>query len=223
MDLEIIKSSTYNSIVPRILTNVELTSVADRLSLKMDSFDLDSVVVDSEGLALFEVGEVVPSVEFNCWGVADTFVAVGSCGDSCVETGVAVVLPDGWGSLSVGITLVDEVSPVSLFLGLEEGKGYSEVTIVFSKIKCVCVVHDQITGTVNCHVLHSFRRFHGFFYFWRGLIYFWSWTTWTTSLTTVWSFLSGTTCDLTAIAALGFWSFTAWTICDLTCYMRCWF
>ncbi len=48
MDLEIIKSSTYNSILPRIFTNVELTSVADRLPLKMDSFDLDSVIVDPQ-------------------------------------------------------------------------------------------------------------------------------------------------------------------------------
>ena len=39
-----------------------------------------------------------------------------------METCVGIVLPDSWGSLSIGITLVDEVSPVSLFLGLEQGK-----------------------------------------------------------------------------------------------------
>ena len=83
--------------------------------------------------------DVVPSVEIDCWGVDDTFITAGSCGDSCMETCVVIMLSNSWSSLSIGITFVEEVSPVSLSLGLVQGKGYSEIGIVFSKGKCVCV------------------------------------------------------------------------------------
>ena len=63
----------------------------------------------------------------------------GSLDEWAGGNGVAIMLPDSWGSLSIGITFVKEVSPVSLSLGLVQGKGYSEIGIVFSKSKCVCV------------------------------------------------------------------------------------
>ena len=70
-----------------------------------------------------------------------------------METCVAIMLPDSWGSLSVAVTFVEKIPPVSLFLGLQQGKGYGEISIVGTKRKGICVVYHQIvTHTIDNHV-----------------------------------------------------------------------
>ena len=80
-----------------------------------------------------------------------------------METCVGIALPDSWGPLSVAVTFVEKIPPVSLVLGLQQGKSYSEIAIVGSKCKCVCVTYHQVViHTVDGHVLADLGRWHIF-------------------------------------------------------------
>ncbi len=71
-----------------------------------------------------------------------------------METCIGIALPDSRGPLSVAVTFVEKIPPVSLVLGLQQGKSYSEIAIVGSKCKCVCVAYHQVViHTVDGHVL----------------------------------------------------------------------
>jgi hypothetical protein len=94
---------------------------------------------------LLKISNVDPFVEFYCWGCVNTFVATASCGDSCVETSVSIELPDSWCSLSVAVSFMEDISPVTLFLGLEQTELDSEIGVVLSKSKSICMSYFQIT------------------------------------------------------------------------------
>ena len=80
-----------------------------------------------------------------------------------METCVGIALPDSWGPLSVAVTFVEKIPPVSLVLSLQQGKSYSEIAIVGSKCKCVCVRYQQVViHTVDGHVLADLGRWHIF-------------------------------------------------------------
>ena len=80
-------------------------------------------------------------------------IGVRSVTDYWSETCVGWFLKEGWVSLSIVVTFVQHTPPFSVcVLSLHQGKGYSEISIVGSKSKCVCVVYHQVVGAIDTHV-----------------------------------------------------------------------